>query len=184
MELAAEGPGKGARLLLGRAQLHDGWTNGAEREKRQGHAGPMRLLDEDHLIDRAPSLTAVLHRPTEPEPPVFSHPSDGRDIVRPAGVRHLRHQLGKVRPEGGLQFALRLAQLQTQGTSLTFGNIAFGSSSGICLVSWPGTRTPASAPTNPARNVSRSDGPGVDAHPACLAAGVDGEGEAQHAERT
>src|SRR5580704_5005228 len=129
MELAAEDPGKEARLLFRRAQLHDGWTNRAEREKRQGHAGPMRLLDEDHLIDRTPSLTAVLHRPAEPEPPVFSHPSDRRDIVRPAVVCQLGRQLRKVRPEGGLQFTLRLAQLQTQGTSLTFGNIAFRSSS-------------------------------------------------------
>ena len=39
-------------------------------------------------------------------------------------MRHLGHQLGEVRPKAGLQLALRLAQLQTQGTSLIFRNIA------------------------------------------------------------
>ena len=39
----------------------------------QWRAGAPRLVDEDELLDRRRSLTAVLGRPPDPEPPIGAH---------------------------------------------------------------------------------------------------------------
>ena len=52
-------------LLLVGAELHDGRTHAVEGQQRQGHAGPVGLLDEDHLVDRAPAVAAVLDGPAD-----------------------------------------------------------------------------------------------------------------------
>ena len=125
MELTPQDAGKDARFLLRRAQLHDGGTHGAEGEQRQGHSSPVRLLDEDHLVHGAPPLTAVLSGPTEPQPPVLSHPPDGGQVVGSAPVCrcHVGHQPREVGPEGGLQLSLLPTQLQAHATPFTSGNL-------------------------------------------------------------
>ena len=71
----------GALLLIG-TERHERRSDTVQREQRQRHAGPVRLLDEDHLVDRTAGLAAVLHRPADPEPTVVAHPTDVSRVAR------------------------------------------------------------------------------------------------------
>ena len=86
-------------LLLVGAQGHERRTHTVEGEQGKWHPGPVGLLDEDHLLDGASSLTAVLHGPPHSEPAIFAHPPDIAGVRRLAVARsfHLGHEAHEVR---------------------------------------------------------------------------------------
>ena len=114
VDLAAEDAGEDPLLLLVGAEGHQGRADAVQGEQGQRHARPVRLLDEDHLVDRAPGLTAVLDGPPEAQPPVVAHAADVAGVGRLVEGRALDlcHQVLEVRPELTLEVPLLCRELQ------------------------------------------------------------------------
>ncbi len=93
MNFATENAGQDPLLLLNGAKGHEGGPDAVQGQQGQWDASPMRLLDEDHLVDGAPRLAAVLDRPPEAQPSVLAHSADVVGICRllQVGTLNLRH---------------------------------------------------------------------------------------------
>ena len=92
VDLPTQDPRKEALLLLGGTEGHQCRAHAVEREQRERDTGPMRLLDEDHLVDRSARLAAVLDRPAEAQPAVLPHSPHVTEVLR----LHLRSALDVV----------------------------------------------------------------------------------------
>ncbi len=114
VDLAAEDAGEDPLLLLVGAEGHQGRTDAVQGEQGQRHPRPVRLLDEDHLVDRAPGLAAVLDGPPEAQPSVAAHAADVAGVGRLVVGRALDvcDQLLEVRAELALQVPLLCREFQ------------------------------------------------------------------------
>ena len=119
MDLTPENAGQEPLLLLVGAEGHEGRTDTVQGEERQRHTRPVGLLDEDHLVDRPPGLTSVLHGPSEAQPAVVTHPADVLGVGRLVQGRTLDvcDQLFEVLPELTLQVPLFCRELQVHVAS-------------------------------------------------------------------
>src|SRR5262249_15245150 len=104
-------------LLLLRAVLHDHRAHRHDGERRQQHARPPRLVEEDELLDRRPSLAAVLLGPADTEPTVGAHLLERAHVLRAAALAG--GELGLVRgrddfAEVGADLLLQRAMLGRQ----------------------------------------------------------------------
>ena len=115
VDFASKDAGQDPLLLLWGAESHEGRADAVQSEERQGYAGPVRLLDENHLVDGASGLPAVLGGPSDSQPSVLTHAADVADIRRLlllTGNLDLSNQMFEVLPELTLQIPLLRCEFQ------------------------------------------------------------------------
>ncbi len=127
-------------LLLLRAELHDGRTDGVDGQHGHRRPGTHRLVEEDVLLDGRAALAAVLGRPPDAQPAVLGHLLDHASHVGPDAVT-----FGQLRLDlGGEQVGVVLTQpvperLLFVGVADLHGSLPIGACT--CRPRWatPGT---------------------------------------------
>ena len=86
--------------LLLAAEMHQRGCDRVDREHGHRGPGPHRLVEEDELLDRAPTLPAVLGGPANAEPAVGAHLADHPAHDGPDAVAVTQVGDGSRRPAG------------------------------------------------------------------------------------
>src|SRR5262249_9361561 len=101
-------------------------ADGVERHERQGHAGSVRLVEEEGLLERRVALAAILAGPTEAELAVLAplaHEVAVRGTARlptpELGAPLPGHEPGEVVAQLGLQRALLGRQIDVHEASVS-----------------------------------------------------------------
>ena len=113
-----------ARFCSSDPYQHERRADGVERHERQRHAGAVRLVVEEVLLERRATLPAVLLRPADAELAVASHLADQLAVRLAAGLAALelgpalgRHQRREVLAQLLLERALLGRQVDVHGAA-------------------------------------------------------------------